>query len=552
MAHRVLSLKRMHVNLEPGRHIDLRPKDLDRTQPRPAPLERSKSSPHLGMPPPEAKVTGRETHRTPVQKEEVRLSQPSSVMGLQVKETARKNASKPARKNASKPARKNASKASGRSGRVESKKARAPARTRTLGELVQAMHTDKPRTKTQLLEVLSRADLKPQDPDPKSASRLFEIAAYCCRGEENAEGLRDAFQMCSMLYRSKGCKAFGKLSPQRMAVDLMIRSLSPEKIDQKGYGLCGPAAFMMQLAKDDPKAYVRAATDLAMAGRTRIGKLDLRPCDAVKGYDPNGKIADADWLMLGSLTNGDDIQTREKNDTLGEYGGSHMGHMFGWLKQAGFSSVMSVPVYTSDSILSHKAGNDAAKGHGKVVSTLIKLVSPLAVPTQYSNGKPSFVDDKTAWKGPDNIALAGDLARRGFKVFVTINESIANPRTVRGLEEQVPIFKELALQSKDESQIKKWSRSPDEIRGDLVTEKIDQDPKTNHWALLDDVKIREDGKVSVTVYSYGEKSTLPPVDMATFQKIYGGFVAATEMTTKEAESCWTSADRAEAMGYQPL
>ncbi|CAN0536569.1 unnamed protein product, partial [Laminaria digitata] len=135
---------------------------------------------------------------------------------------------------------------------------------------------------------------------------------------------------------------FTHLSPQRVALYLMTRIVAPERIDQKGYGLCGPAAFMMQVAKDAPEIYARAATDLLMTGQAQIGGLKLKPRDSIREYDSRQKIADVDWLMLAGLSNDSGVAAKELSGELGTFGGSNMNTMFGWLKAAGMPTVMSV------------------------------------------------------------------------------------------------------------------------------------------------------------------------------------------------------------------
>lgn len=517
----------MHVNLEPGRHVDLRSQDLDRSTPRRAPLPRADSAPaRIGDVPdvPKASVTGRSVHHTEarVHSPQLRMDAPGSMLSLRCRQSSSR-----------------------------SRAGSGPAKD--LRGLVKAMHQARPHTPQAFLQALDAAKLEDQAPDPTAAARLFEIAAHCVERQPGGKAKARALGMCTMLYGAPASKAFAHLSPQRVAVDLMTRIVAPERIDQKGYGLCGPAAFMMHLAKNAPEAYARAATDLLMTGKAQIGGLKLEPQKSIKEYDSRSKVADADWLMLAGLSNEDGVVAKELSGELGTYGGSNMKSMFNWLKSAGLPSVMSVPVYNSFSPFSHKAGVDASKAMNPVLGAIVKVASPMVLPAQYHPSKPDLLDDAgTPWRGPDSIALAGDLARRGWKVFVTINESVANPRVLGGLQEQVPIFREMAEASGDPEQIARWSRSPEDILGGLATEKINQDPRTNHWALLDKADVREDGRVSVTVYSYGRKSTLPPVAMEDFLKIYGGFVAANEALLPDAQAYWKSAERAEAMGYTAL
>jgi hypothetical protein len=101
----------------------------------------------------------------------------------------------------------------------------------------------------------------------------------------------------------------------RLASELRERINDPNKINQGNCGLCGPAAFVRDIATDDPVLYAAVARDLFDVGRAHLtrgqGKngglflepdKDLRTCPLP--FDKDGVdffIPEADWLMLATV-----------------------------------------------------------------------------------------------------------------------------------------------------------------------------------------------------------------------------------------------------------
>jgi hypothetical protein len=92
------------------------------------------------------------------------------------------------------------------------------------------------------------------------------------------------------------------ITDQRLAfVDALDkRRAEPWRINQRGANLCGPACFMLSIAKEDPDEYGKFVLGLAMHGEGKIGGLTARPENAGK-VELFGKIAPVDWVALAGI-----------------------------------------------------------------------------------------------------------------------------------------------------------------------------------------------------------------------------------------------------------
>jgi len=74
--------------------------------------------------------------------------------------------------------------------------------------------------------------------------------------------------------------------------------------DQRGTSLCGPAAFWYCVLKDNPSLYKKAALDLWENGKTKVGRLKIKPGKFnrhPKNIYNQRSISGLDWMMLGGL-----------------------------------------------------------------------------------------------------------------------------------------------------------------------------------------------------------------------------------------------------------
>ena len=93
-------------------------------------------------------------------------------------------------------------------------------------------------------------------------------------------------------------------SRQKIADAIRQRAKTPELISQENAALCGPAAFMYCIAKQDKEAYIRYVVDLLTTGEGHLGDLIVTPsADCLKAEMPldKDKIHAVDWIALASL-----------------------------------------------------------------------------------------------------------------------------------------------------------------------------------------------------------------------------------------------------------
>jgi hypothetical protein len=84
-----------------------------------------------------------------------------------------------------------------------------------------------------------------------------------------------ALALIDQFERRNSPTAFTQFRRSDVATGLRDRVLDPKKIGQDGAGVCGPTAFLFNLAQDDPVAYVRLVTELYEYGRSRVGRLTV-------------------------------------------------------------------------------------------------------------------------------------------------------------------------------------------------------------------------------------------------------------------------------------
>ena len=138
-----------------------------------------------------------------------------------------------------------------------------------------------------------------------------------------------------------GPGAFIHIVRADVASGLTARVDRPSLINQAGSSLCGPSSLLFNLATRDPVTYVKFIIGLYERGDARIGQLEVKPGKDLKGYDPAGKIAPADWIGLASLRDSEnwfyDYQSVDD-----EFAGITLpSHLEGWFKKIGFSKVIN-------------------------------------------------------------------------------------------------------------------------------------------------------------------------------------------------------------------
>lgn len=131
------------------------------------------------------------------------------------------------------------------------------------------------------------------------------------------------------------------IRPTDVVKGLRIRVNDPTKIDQAGSMLCGPAAFVFDLATDNPVSYAKAIIDLYTGGTAVIGTLSLRPKTDLLFNHFSGGIDPADWILLASLRDSSNFffDVQEVDDVLGV--ATIPSTMETWLENVGYTKVIN-------------------------------------------------------------------------------------------------------------------------------------------------------------------------------------------------------------------
>ncbi|MGJ0578545.1 hypothetical protein ACR71G_10705, partial [Xenorhabdus bovienii] len=123
--------------------------------------------------------------------------------------------------------------------------------------------------------------------------------------------------------------------------------------------LCGPAAFFYCLQKDRPDIYEQSARELWKYGKTKIGRLDIKPGDGCRhpsgSFYNNGEptISGLDWITLASLRDSENA-IFSYNQVEAETAGVTMwGKLTEWFEKAGYEKI-----FDNISIFSHSNIND--------------------------------------------------------------------------------------------------------------------------------------------------------------------------------------------------
>src|SRR5262249_40807063 len=127
-----------------------------------------------------------------------------------------------------------------------------------------------------------------------------------------------------------------------LASGLVARIEDPNRINQEGTPLCGPASLVRSLATDDPEAYARAAIDLYTRGTTRIRTLTIEAGGELKRSAPQGATDPADWIMLASIRDTDNWFFSPAGWFGCNIAGiTRPGTMESWLRDAGYTRIVN-------------------------------------------------------------------------------------------------------------------------------------------------------------------------------------------------------------------
>lgn len=344
---------------------------------------------------------------------------------------------------------------------------------------------------------------------------FFEAAIVACDGG-HAAAKRDAIRLLSGVVAQRGrvMHGFPRLDFDQVLYQLTLRVMEPRLVDQGGYGLCGPAAFAVLLAKTDPVAYVRAAVELLTLGRTRIRGLEVAPNEGIRLHCP-ATTPHADWLVLASIRSSSDVISETMDS--GKYGGTNYGQMVQWLKASGYGVV--VGAYSA-----HLTGTLATISSLPVIRSLDAWAC-----CEFHPQRPSFLNGIGLTQLTNqqiNLFLADRFVRNHWKVLLLVSEKYTQTSgdtdpIERALE---PMRRIGAPQSSLES-----------MRRNLIGQMVGTE--TNHWILVKELHLSDD-MVRITRYSWGKKDTTAPIPRDLFYTIYGGFVAVSTMDVHAAVAAW--------------
>lgn len=146
---------------------------------------------------------------------------------------------------------------------------------------------------------------------------------------------------------------------------LRERLKNPAKINQGNTPLCGPAAFLYWIAKEQKKAYVNYIIDLCELGHARLGHLKVKPSKDCLRSSPKEMTYQCDWVGLASLR---DSANDIFSVTPGENSISGItlpNTLASWFQQAGYDPVINSTNLIIDKTLAnlvkadHLAGSQA-------------------------------------------------------------------------------------------------------------------------------------------------------------------------------------------------
>lgn len=129
------------------------------------------------------------------------------------------------------------------------------------------------------------------------------------------------------------------VSRSSLSASLVMRLNNPDLVHQRLTSLCGPASFVRAIALDMPLTYVRCAIDLYRTGRGNIVNLDIAPHRHMKRTPPKMGTDAADWIMMGSLRDDENLIFSVANAPGLVAGMTLPRAMVKWFKSAGYTNI---------------------------------------------------------------------------------------------------------------------------------------------------------------------------------------------------------------------
>ena len=180
---------------------------------------------------------------------------------------------------------------------------------------------------------------------PPAARHLFKSFVFHLRWEHKYgrafmlttdKHLRSVNTVCDFL-KNSGRVHFKKLNRYDVGVGILMRIANPGLLQQGAASLCGPAALLFNIANDTPIIYARFAIDLFEKGEAVLGRINIKPGEDVRNYDP--PIAQVDWMTMASIRDSENWFL--DYDTAGKElaGVTLPGELADWFRKSGYRDV---------------------------------------------------------------------------------------------------------------------------------------------------------------------------------------------------------------------
>jgi hypothetical protein len=157
---------------------------------------------------------------------------------------------------------------------------------------------------------------------------------------------QDALALVSSFSAAAGTSMWPRILRADLAAGLIKRINDPNSIDQKDMSFCGPACFFRAIASDDPKAYAQTAINLFQTGLGVLRGLVFKPRKEVRDSAPTGGTDPADYILLASLRDSDNIWLSPVGRWEEMAGVTTPDDIEAWFKRAGYSRVHQVTSLT--------------------------------------------------------------------------------------------------------------------------------------------------------------------------------------------------------------
>ena len=142
-----------------------------------------------------------------------------------------------------------------------------------------------------------------------------------------------------------GPGVFVNISRKEIFEGLLQRIDYPDKINQGGSNLCGPASFLYNLASCRPEEYAKFTIELYEHGKANLGKLNIKPTRELMRYNLTDKtIQSVDWMTLASIRNSmAPFLLLFRYDSVDDVGSAITtpGDLESWFKKVGYKEIVN-------------------------------------------------------------------------------------------------------------------------------------------------------------------------------------------------------------------